>query len=337
MNEKTTPNPTTRRARPSRGWAAAVAVLLAGGVVLPSAGQSRVGPSPLGNTVTPMPAEVQAVEIEQKLGNILPLDTPFVDQNGRPVKLGDYFRGGKPVVIEFAYFDCPLLCPMVMSGMIEATQRINGVAFDENGDAVNPGAVGDWRPGEQFEILTISINPDDTPVSALEQQNKIVERLGGDGNALAEGGRDGWHFLTGREVDIKRVADAAGFGYAAVPQTSDYAHGAVLTFASPEGVVTRYLPGHKYPERDFRMALVEASQGQQGSVFDMILQLCYHYDSTRGQYTADAMALMKFAGAVTVLTLGTVICGMLFFEKRRRHRLAPLTTNLPPAPGGQDD
>lgn len=331
VNDPTTPNPTPRRGRPLRGrrvaaWSALLAVgALVAAIPGPALAQSRVGPSPLGNAAAPLPAEVEAVEIEQKLGNTLPLDASFVDQHGNPVKLGDYFRGDKPVVIEFAYFECPLLCPMVMNGIIEATRRVNGVTFDARGEAVNPTAAGDWVPGQHFEIVTISINPDDTPVSALEEQAKIAERFMADGEQtpLSEGVRDGWHFLTGREVDIKRVADAAGFGYAAVPATSDYAHGAVLTFASPDGVVTRYLPGHVYPERDFRMALTEASQGKQGSVFDMILQLCYHYDSTRGVYTPTYMSFMKIGGAVTVLTLGSLIGGMLLFEKRRKHRLTP--------------
>lgn len=296
-------------------------------MVGPGLGQSRVGPSPLGGGATPMPAEVEQVDVVQKLGNTLPLDTPFVNEQGKTVRLGDYFTGDRPVVIEFAYFECPLLCPMVMSGIIDATQRVNGVRFDGQGKAVNPGAEGDWMPGREFEILTISINPDDTPVTALEKQNHMAERFNAKTDAktpLNKSVREGWHFLTGREVDIKKVADAAGFGFAAVPKTSDYAHAAVITFASPDGVVTRYLPGHVYPAKDFRMALVEAAQGTQGSLFDMVLQLCYHYDDSAGAYTADAMALMKFAGAVTVLTLGTVIGGMLFFEKRRKTRL-----NLP--------
>lgn len=276
-------------------------------------GQSRVGPSPLGNTSAPMPAEVAAVArngVEQKLGNLLPLDTPFIDQNGKPVTLGDYFNDDKPVIIEFAYFECPLLCPMVISGIIDATQAVAG----QDGS-------GNWVPGENFNIITISIDPDDTPVAAKDQHQQVIARLGGADSPLGAGARDGWHFLTGREIDIKRIAHEAGFNYAAVPQTNDFAHAAVLTFVAPDGEITRYLPGHVYPDRDFRMALVEASEGTQGSFFDMILQLCYHYDDSLGAYTADAMAFMKLGGAVTVMTLGAIIGGMLYFERKRRGRL----------------
>ncbi len=309
-------NPTLWPGRPlwgaARGLACGVALGL-GVLAVPAAGQSRVGPSPLGNTSAPMPPEVAAVAqngVEQKPGNLLPLDTPFIDQTGKPVKLGDYFGGDKPVIIEFAYFECPLLCPMVISGIIDATQAVAG-----------PDGSGNWVPGENFEILTISIDPDDTPVAAMDQHRQVVARLGGADSALGEGAQDGWHFLTGREVDIKRIAHEAGFNYAAVPQTNDYAHAAVLTFVSPDGEITRYLPGHVYPERDFRMALVEASEGTQGSFFDMVLQLCYHYDDSLGAYTANAMAFMKLGGAVTVVTLASIIGGMFYFERKRKSRL----------------
>ena len=121
---------------------------------------------------------------------------------------------------------------------------------------------------------------------------------------------------------MKRIADAAGFRYAAVPSTNDYAHGAVIIFASPGGVVTRYLPGTVFPVKDYKLALGEASQGKQGSVFDMVLQLCYHYDPTLGTYTADAMMLMKLGGVFTVTILSLLIGGMLWFERKRKRRLA---------------
>jgi len=317
-------NPNPRPGRALWGSARGVACGMACGVALlagvwagSASGQSRVGPSPLGNASSPMPAEVAAVArngVEQKLGNLLPLDTPFIDQTGQPVTLGDYFNDDKPVIIEFAYFECPLLCPMVISGIIDATQAVAG----QDGS-------GDWVPGENFNIITISIDPDDTPVAAMDQQRQVVARLGGPDSALGRGTQDGWHFLTGREIDIKRIAHEAGFNYAAVPQTNDYAHAAVLTFVAPDGEITRYLPGHVYPDRDFRMALTEASEGTQGSFFDMILQLCYHYDDSLGAYTANAMTFMKLGGAVTVVTLASIIGGMLYFERQRKRRL-----NQPP-------
>ncbi len=287
-----------------------------GAVALTAGGQSRVGPSDLTGGSMPLPEEVAQVEVVQKLGNTLDLTTPLVNQAGTPVKLGDYFTGQRPVIIEFAYYDCPMLCPMVQSGISDAARSL----YDASG----------WMPGREYELLTISINPDDTPVAAAEQRALVVEglELGDPPRApanpdLAAAAKQGWHFLVGREKDVAALAHEVGFGYARVQQTNDFAHGAVIAFVSPQGVITRYLPGHVYPERDFRMAVVEASQGKQGSLFDMILQLCYHYDDTRGTYTADALALMKFAGAVTLLTMITVIGGLFFFERRRRAHLIP--------------
>ncbi|MEL7089971.1 MAG: SCO family protein, partial [Planctomycetota bacterium] len=258
-----------------------------------AAGQSRVGPSPLGGGNAPLPpgaAEVQTNGVVQKLGNTLPLETRLVDQAGRPVTLGDYFNQDKPVIIEFAYFDCPMLCPMVMSGIADAVVAVGG---SEGG--------GDWLPGEQYDILTISINPDDGPTGAMLQQDRAFAEVGG-AEGLGPRVREGWHFLTGREIDVRRIADAVGFNYNRIEATNDYAHVAVIAFASPDGVITRYLPSHVYPAKDFRMALTEAAQGKQGSIFDMLLQLCYRYDHTLGQYTVHAMTLMKVGGAVTVVT-----------------------------------
>ena len=299
------PAPFAHRLTPTRVAGGICALVAAGSLLaVPALGQSRVPPAPMTGGSVPLPEEVKQVEVQQKLGNLLPMDTKFIDEEGRPVRLGDYFTGDKPVVIEFAYFDCPLLCPMVVSGIIDA--------------ATAAAQGGDWLPGEQYEVLTISINPEDGPVGAQLQQDRVAAQAGTKESPLPESNlREGWHFLTGQAPDIAKAADAAGFGYAKVERTNDFAHGAVIVFASPEGEITRYLPGHVYAEKDFRMALTEASQGKQGTLFDMVLQLCYHYDDQAGTYTADAIMLMKLAGAVTLLTLVGVIGSMFYFEHRR--------------------
>ena len=300
------PHPVT-----STAAAAGLAAALVFGAVLPAGAQSRVPPNPLGNAQAPMPEETQQARIEQQLGTDLPLEATFRDQAGRSVRLGDYFDGEKPVLLQFAYFECPMLCPLMQSGIADAVE-----------------AVG-WEPGEAFEVVTISFDPGDGPTEALEKQAEAVEMLGGPDSELGAAAAGGWHFLTGREADIRAVADAAGFFYAAVPQTADYAHKAVLVFASPGGRITRYLPGHVYPERDFRMAVVEASEGKQGTIFDAILNLCYDYDPTLGQYNVQAMTLMKMAGAVTVVTLAAVIFFLFRFEKKRTARLEDSTPGTP--------
>ena len=266
-------------------WIAAGLVLAAG----PAAAQSRVGPNALGSGERPMPPEVQEIAqngVNQRIGEKLPLDTPLRDENGNSVRLSDYFGRNKPVIIEFAYLDCPLLCPMVENGIIR-------------------GIEGSGRiPGEDFTVLTISISPRDTPEKASERLDSIVDRLGGPDSELGAGGREGWHLLTGHGPDIRALANAAGFGYVALPEGMsgqlDFAHAAVIVFASPSGTITRYLPGFKYADKDFRLALIEASEGKHGSLFDMVLQLCFNFDDSTGKYTANALTLMKLAGGVTV-------------------------------------
>ena len=326
------PRPVAGRPGVGRAGRASAALLglgvaWAGLTATPAVGQSRVGPSPLTGGSQPVPEAVQQVEVVQKLGNTLDLDTPLVNQDGKPVRLGDYFVGDRPVILEFAYFDCPMLCPLVQSGISDAARALE--------------AASGWEPGREYQVLTISINPADTPVSAARQRDRVIAGLerGDPPHAeanpqLAAAAREGWQFLVGREKDVAALADAVGFGYAAVPNSPDFAHGAVLAFVSPDGAITRYLPGHVYPQRDFRMAVVEASAGQQGSLFDMVLQLCYHYDDQQGTYTADALMLMKIAGGVTLLTMIGVIGGLLFFERRRQHHLPPppAATDSPPHP-----
>ena len=267
-------------------------------LALPALGQSRVPPAGEMGGKTPPPDEVNDVAVFQNLGDDLPLDVPFVDEAGRPVKLGDYFGGEKPVLLEFVYFDCPMSCPLVTSGIADAS--------DASG----------WTPGEDFTIVSISVNPRDTPVDAAEAKAKALAKL----DAPAEVTSKGWHFLTGRESDIKEVAKAAGFGYSFVPRTNDYAHAEVIVFATPTGTISRYLLGHRYAPLDFRLALAEAGEGRQGSIFDAILQTCYHWDPQAGQYTVQAMQLMKFAGALTLFTLIGII-GFLFYLERKRRRL----------------
>jgi protein SCO1/2 len=300
--------------RPMRAAAVGLS-LLGAGLLLPAGeawSQSRVPPAgEIGATPVPPPAEVNEVAIQQNIGTQLPLDTRLMDQNGKPVLLGDYFDGKRPVLIEFVYFDCPMLCPLMTSGIAEATGQVDG-----------------WTPGEDFTILSISINPNDDPVAAMKAKQEAVQKLVNAGIAESDA-NEGWQFLTGRESDVAAIADAAGFGYRFVPRTGDYAHGAVLTFAAPDGQITRYLLGTRFVPFDYRMALTEASQGKRGSIMDAILQTCYQWDPQAGQFTVHAMTMMKIAGAVTVLTLFGVI-GFLFYLERRR-KIGP-NANPPQSP-----
>lgn len=229
-----------------------------------------------------MPGPLKQVRIDQHLGDQLPLDVPFVDEDGNAVKLGDYFTGDKPVVLAFVYFECPMLCSLIL----------NGVATSFN--------ILKFNPGQDFDLVAISIDPDETPAMATESKAATLKRYGRPDTG------SGWHFLTGDEAEIQQVADAAGFGYDYLPATDEYAHASGIMIVTPEGKLSQYFYGIEYPPKDVRLALVEASSNQIGSLVDQILLYCYRYDPQVGKYTVMTMRILRITGAVFVL-------GMIIF------------------------
>ena len=226
-----------------------------------------------------MPGPLKQVRIDQHLGDQLPLDVPFVDEDGNAVKLGDYFTGDRPVVLAFVYFECPMLCSLIL----------NGVATSFN--------ILKFNPGQDFDVVAISIDPDETPAMATESKAATLKRYGRPDTG------SGWHFLTGDEAEIQKVADAAGFGYDYLPATDEYAHASGIMIVTPEGKLSQYFYGIEYPPKDVRLALVEASSNQIGSLVDQILLYCYRYDPQVGKYTVMTMRVLRITGAVFVLGL----------------------------------
>ena len=232
------------------------------------------------------------VTIAQKLGNQLPLDVGMHDERGAVVKLGDYFNHDKPVVLNFVYYRCPMLCPIVLQGMASAFSELR------------------FNIGEQFDVVTISIDPRDTPRQAAEMKDKYVKQYGRLESA------NGWHFLTGNDAAIHRIADAVGFQYAYDGRLNQFAHGAAMFVLTPEGKMSRYFYGFEFPARDLRLALVEASGRKIATPTDQILLLCYHYDPVTGRYSAAAMNLMRAGGVTTLAVLGGFIFIMIRKERR---------------------
>lgn len=224
-----------------------------------------------------MPGPLKEVRIEQHLGEQLPLEVPFVDQDGRPVKLGDYFGGERPVILAFVYFECPMLCSLILNGLATSLDVLK------------------FNPGQEFDVVAISVDHDETSGMAGESKASTLQRYGRPETA------DGWHFLTGDEADIRRVADAAGFGFEYLPSTDEYAHASGIMIVTPEGQLSQYFYGIEYPPKDVRLALVEASSNQIGSLVDQILLYCYRYDPQVGRYTALTMRILRITGAVFVL------------------------------------
>ena len=234
------------------------------------------------------------VNIAQHLDTQLPLDAALRDESGRMVHLGDYFNHGRPVVLNFVYYSCPMLCPMVLDGM---TNTLTELKFDL---------------GKEYDVVTISIDPRDTFEQAAEKKEKYVRRYGRFGAA------NGWHFLTGPEMSIKKIAHAAGFAYAYDLSSNQFAHGAVLMVTTAEGRISRYLFGFEYKARDLRLALAEAGKGRVGGLAEEVLLLCFHYNPATGKYSAAAMNFVRAGGVATVIGLSSFIFIMIRKERRQR-------------------
>ena len=298
---------TIGRAAVAAVWSAAVMI----GAALPASGQMTGAPAAgykqePGMTSAAMPRPLRGIGFDQRIDERLPLEAAFTDEAGRRVRLGDYF-GRRPVVMTFAYYDCPMLCTQVLNGLSSAL------------------AILSLRPGREFEIVTISFDPRDTPVSASAKKAHYVERYKQPGAAAA------WHFLTGDQASIDRVTRAAGYRYAWDPDTSQFAHPTGVIVLTPDGRLARYLFGIEYGPRDLRYALVEASAGKVGSPVDSLLLYCYRYDPAAGRYGLVIIRAVRLAGAATVLALCTFIVVMV----RRETRQAPPHDRPHPARGGR--
>ncbi|HMF93171.1 MAG TPA: SCO family protein [Vicinamibacterales bacterium] len=246
-----------------------------------------------GMTSSSVPAALREIGFDQNLDQRVPLDVTFRDERGTTVRLGDYF-GKRPVVMVFAYYDCPMLCTQVINGLSSAL------------------AVLSLKPGEDFEIVTVSFNPADTPASASAKKAIYLERYRREGAAAS------WHFLTGDPPSIDRLTRAAGFRYVWDAATKQFAHPSGIIVLTPDGRLARYLFGIEYGPRDLRYAIVEASDGRVGNVADALLLYCYHYDPMSGRYGLVVMRALRLAGVATVLGLAAFVLIML-----RRERLAP--------------
>jgi len=241
---------------------------------------------------TQMPGALQGVEFEQRLNETLPLDLTFVDEDGREVRLGEYFNR-RPVVLAFVYYECPMLCSQGMNGVTSAL-----TALDE-------------RVGADFEVVAVSFDPRETPIMAAAKKKSYVDRYNRDGSER------GFHFLTGSEASIKALTAAAGFKYAWDEETQQFAHASGFVVATPAGKLSRYFFGIEYAPRDVKFALIESSAGRVGSLVDQVLLYCYHYDPRTGSYSFVAMKAVQLGGAFTLLAL----VGFVVVAIRREHRV----------------
>jgi protein SCO1/2 len=243
------------------------------------------------------PPGLEGVGIEPRLGAAVPADLPFRDEGGREVSLGNYL-GERPVVLALVYYECPMLCGLVLNGL---SSSLGVLAFDA---------------GDEFEVVAVSIDPGETPALAAAKKASCVGRYGRPGTA------GGWHFLTGGEASIAALAEAVGFRYRYDPAIDQYAHAAGILVLTPEGKLARYLAGVDYPPKDLRLAIVEASAGRVGTFADQVLLYCYRYDPAAGGYGLAITRAVRLGGILTVLGLAGLVAGMRLRERRAARRTA---------------
>ena len=246
------------------------------------------------------PPGLKNVGIEQHLNEQIPPELTFHDENGKQVRLADYF-GKKPMILNLVYYRCPMLCGEVLSGL-ESALRV--LKFDV---------------GNQFDVLTVSFDPLETPAMATAKKAEFLKRYG------RPGATQGWHFLTGPQQSIDALTKAAGFQYEYDPKSGQFAHTTAIMVLTPEGRIAQYYYGVEYAPKDVRLGLIQASQNKIGNIVDQVLLYCYHYDPATGKYGAVIMRILQLAGAATILTLGLFMLVMFRRGSSTRSRAARAT------------
>lgn len=239
-----------------------------------------------------LPSELANVSVEQRLGESIPLDAEFVDETGHRVRLDELTADG-PIVLALVYYDCPMLCNVVLDGVAKAVMPIT------------------LELGTDYRIVAVSFAAEETPELAAKAKQHLFERYRGE--------PEGWTFLTGESDAITRLTESVGFNFRYIEENGEYAHSAAIAVVSPEGLITRYFYGIDYPSRDLRLALVEASEERIGSLADQVLLYCFRYDPTAGKYTFAVWAVMRAAGALTAVAI--VLYLFISLRRERRGRL----------------
>ncbi len=229
----------------------------------------------------PLPPQLQGVGVDEHLGRSIDLNLTFTAENGYPVALKDLFHKDRPVLLNLVYYSCPMLCSMILNGQTAALREVP------------------WTPGQEYEIVTITINPAEGFDLAQKKRATYVESYGRPA--------PGWHFLTDRDGNAQKLANQVGFHYRYDEQQQQYAHPAVIMTLSPEGKVSRYLYGIKFKPRDIRLALTEAAESKSGLSVDRVLLFCFHYDPQARAYVLFAANVMRAGGVLTVLILGLTL------------------------------
>jgi protein SCO1 len=243
------------------------------------------------------PPGLQNVGIEQHLDEQIPADLNFRDETGKPVRLGDYF-GKKPTILNLVYYNCPMLCGEVLSGL-ESSLRV--LKFDV---------------GKEFDVLTVSFDPRENPEMATRKKAEFLKRYGRPGAA------EGWHFLTGPQESVGALTKAAGFQYQYDPKTGQFAHATAIMVLTPDGKIAQYYYGVEYAPKDLRLGLIQASENKIGTLADQVLLYCYHYDPTTGKYGAIISRVLQLSALATILALGIFMTVLIRLGSRPNEHAA---------------
>jgi protein SCO1/2 len=250
------------------------------------AAEARSQPSKVG------PPELRDVGIDQRLNQQVPLDLTFRNEAGEPVTLRSLMRG-KPVILSLAYYECPMLCTLVLNGLTSAMRALP------------------FSAGTEFDVITVSFDPRDTPELAAKKKATYLEEY------RRQGAAEGWHFLTGDEAAIRQLTDAVGFRYKYLPEKHQFAHAAGIFVLTPQGVLSRYFYGVEFAPRDLKFGLMEAADGKIGTPVDQLMLFCFQYDPATGRYTSAVMTAIRAAGVLTLLALGAFMFRAWRQDRRR--------------------
>lgn len=264
-------------------WAIGLAAILL--AIAPANAQQYSAEKPLGTSAQSRPDYLKNAGIDQNLNHQLPLSDHFRDESGADVPLGNYF-GKRPVLLALVYFKCGMLCPQVLHGAAASLKQTG------------------FHPGQEFDVVVVSIDPTDKPADAVEAKQHFVGMLG-------TGDAAGVHFLTGDQASITDLANATGFHYVRVPgpdgKLDQFAHSSVIMFATTDGRMSKYLTGIDFQPRDVRLALIESSSNHIGTMTDLVMLYCCNYSPSEGRYTVSVLRVLRLAGMGSILALGAML------------------------------
>ena len=280
--------------------------LVAGFVLAVSAASAQVssyGDKQMGEVATDhLPAILNKATVVQKLNTQIPLDSQFRDETGKTVHLGDYF-GKRPAILSLVYYNCPMLCSEELDGLVGALEMVK------------------FRPGKDFDVIVVSIDPTETPELAAKKKAFYLKRYGHPDTA------NGWHFLTGEQPAINALANATGFGYVRVPgpdgRMTQFAHASAIELVTPDGKLSQYYLGVEYSPKDLRLGLVEASEHRIGSPVDAIMTYCYRYDPMLNRHSLIVARIVQLGCMITLLCLGTYMI-VMFRRDRKSEKAMPV-------------